>query len=410
MSSSSETEKRRLHSDRPFWARTPHITVKVEAAPAHQHYDVIIVGAGISGALVAEALADGKRKILVAERRQPVRGSSLASTAMIQHEIDIPLHSLARQIGEKDAKRAWRRSARAVHDLESTVRRLGIDCGFEPRRALYLAGDEFGSRALATEATMRREAGLEADYLSGSEVMERFGINRTAAICSVDSASGNPAQLTAALLKAAAREGAETVAPLEITDFREIGDMVAVSTADGRLLTAGDLVFCSGYEYPKMMESRSHRIISTWALASEPHIARPDWLDRHVVWEASDPYLYFRTTPGGRVIAGGEDEDDPEAFSDTDKGARKYARIVEKLGDLCGVRIGRPAYHWAAPFGTTTTGLPIIDLAPGMSHVHAVMGFGGNGITFSTIASQIIAARIGGSPDPDEDLFKYPTD
>jgi glycine/D-amino acid oxidase-like deaminating enzyme len=31
-----------------------------------------------------------------------------------------------------------------------------------------------------------------------------------------------------------------------------------------------------------------------------------------MIWEASDPYLYLRTTPDGRIICGGEDED----FSD----------------------------------------------------------------------------------------------
>jgi hypothetical protein len=31
-----------------------------------------------------------------------------------------------------------------------------------------------------------------------------------------------------------------------------------------------------------------------------------------MIWEASDPYLYLRTTPDGRVIRGGEDEE----FSD----------------------------------------------------------------------------------------------
>jgi glycine/D-amino acid oxidase-like deaminating enzyme len=34
-----------------------------------------------------------------------------------------------------------------------------------------------------------------------------------------------------------------------------------------------------------------------------------------LIWEASEPYLYLRTTEDGRVICGGEDED----FADTEK-------------------------------------------------------------------------------------------
>lgn len=34
------------------------------------------------------------------------------------------------------------------------------------------------------------------------------------------------------------------------------------------------------------------------------------------------------------------------------------------------------------------------------------MGVGGNGITYSVIASQIVAGAIRGRPDPDADLYR----
>ena len=36
------------------------------------------------------------------------------------------------------------------------------------------------------------------------------------------------------------------------------------------------------------------------------------------------------------------------------------------------------------------------------------MGFGGNGITFSRIAAEIVATTITGGQDADSDLFKIP--
>lgn len=42
-------------------------------------------------------------------------------------------------------------------------------------------------------------------------------------------------------------------------------------------------------------------------------MAWPAWLDKTLVWEASNPYLYFRTARDCRIIAWGEDRDDPEA-------------------------------------------------------------------------------------------------
>lgn len=276
----------------------------------------------------------------------------------------------------------------------------------EAKQALYLAGNELGHRALAAEAEARHAAGIAAEYLDAGALQQRFGIARTGAILSSASASANPAQLTAGLLDAALARGAELASPVEVADFAEMGSHVAISTRDGRLLTAGHAVFCTGYEYLPQMESPSHRVISTWALASDPGVRRPDWLDNLLVWEASDPYLYFRTTPDGRIIAGGEDEDSPDAYADDAKRRAKTRRIVDKLRETCGISF-RPAYAWSAPFGNTTDGLPIIDRVPGMKRVFSVMGFGGNGITYSMIAARIVSAAIAGRTDPDADLFRF---
>jgi glycine/D-amino acid oxidase-like deaminating enzyme len=40
-----------------------------------------------------------------------------------------------------------------------------------------------------------------------------------------------------------------------------------------------------------------------------------------------------------------------------------------------------------------------------MHHAWAVMGFGGNGITYSVIASQIVSAAVRGVPHADADLY-----
>lgn len=102
---------------------------------------MVIVGAGVTGALVAEATTAAGLSTIVIDRRLPARGSTAASTALLQFEIDTPLIHLADQIGFSDAARAWRRSYGAVQDLASIVGRLSIDCGFRNQRALYLSSN-----------------------------------------------------------------------------------------------------------------------------------------------------------------------------------------------------------------------------------------------------------------------------
>jgi glycine/D-amino acid oxidase-like deaminating enzyme len=61
-----------------------------------------------------------------------------------------------------------------------------------------------------------------------------------------------------------------------------------------------------------------------------------------------------------------------------------------------------PEFAWT---GTTATGLPIIRRVPRRARMHAVMGSGGNGITFSRTTSELIATELAGREDPDADLF-----
>ncbi|MDM7852474.1 NAD(P)/FAD-dependent oxidoreductase [Pseudochrobactrum kiredjianiae] len=399
------TKTRDLRDSRPLWIDSPRITVRSKSSIGMDHYDIVIVGAGISGALVAQALVKPGTSVLIIDKRSPVHGSSIASTAMIQHEIDVPLHKLQTMIGEEQANRAWLRSAKAVLKLEDIVRSLEISCSMQRKQALYVAGDEMGARVLKNEMEARVKAGIGAKFIDKAGMKKLYEIESSGAILSDISASANPGQLTAGLLRHAAKLGAEIVSGVEITDIKSFKENVVLGTAAGKLVTAEHVVFCTGYEFLKSLDNKKHEIISTWAIASRAGIALPNWLNNHILWEASDPYLYLRTDNKGRLIVGGEDENSPSAYHSQAKLHTKEKTIQQKVSKLLGVDIGPVEYRWAAAFGSTSTGLPLIGPVPDMQNVYCVMGFGGNGITFSQIAAEMVSSAINGARDPDAELF-----
>ena len=63
---------------------------------------------------------------------------------------------------------------------------------------------------------------------------------------------------------------------------------------------------------------------------------------------------------------------------------------------------------WTGFFSETTDGLPLIGAVPGRPRCFAAFGYGGNGITFSAIAAQLIQRAILGLDDPDAELFALP--
>jgi glycine/D-amino acid oxidase-like deaminating enzyme len=49
---------------------------------------------------------------------------------------------------------------------------------------------------------------------------------------------------------------------------------------------------------------------------------------------------------------------------------------------------------WCGTFGETVDGLPLIEAVPSLPHVYGAYGYGGNGITFSYLATQMIGAMM----------------
>jgi hypothetical protein len=85
-------------------------------------------------------------------------------------------------VGVEKANRVWRRSAGAVEEIVGLIADNGINCGFERKQTLFLAGEACGSRALRTEVDARARPGIAAKFVDGSTLRETRGIDRTGAI------------------------------------------------------------------------------------------------------------------------------------------------------------------------------------------------------------------------------------
>jgi len=401
------TRKLDLRTGTPVWMAYRAPAVPMAKLTRDAKTDVLVVGMGISGAMICEALSAAGMAVMAIDRRGPLRGSTPATTALVQYEIDQPLTTLSRMIGKGKAETAWRRSRLAVANLSARIDELGIACGKSPRPSLLIAGNALGAGGLREEAEARRAAGLYAQYLTAGQLQDRFGIARDGAILSPDNLALDPRKLTAGLFLKALERGARFHAPTEATGFRSSSSGVDVATKDGPLIQAKHVVLATGYELASIVPPKGHSVVSTWAIATRPQKAKL-WPEQAFIWEASDPYLYLRATADGRVICGGEDEE----FEDEDARdaliGEKTKRISQKLGKLMPQLDTTADYAWTGSFGSTSTGLPIIAKAPRHKNVHAIMGYGGNGITFSRIAAEIVLAELTGGRDTDAGLFAFP--
>lgn len=393
-SAGGDADVRRLRSGRSPWAierfPLPHRPLAADC-----RVDVVVVGAGITGSLVAEALSATGASVMVIDRALPGRGSTAASTAMLQWELDSSLTELSDLYGFERAARIYRRSHAAAADLARLAASLRIDCGFTPRATLYLAGGDTGPEALAAEHEARERAGLPGSLLDAEALADRFALRRPAALVSPGSAEADPVRLSLGVLRTALARGAGLVED-EVVAYDAGPRAVHLALASGRQVEADHVVLATGYAMPPFVTSDLHQVVSSWCLATEPQDPADLWPGHCLIWEASEPYLYVRTTTDGRIVAGGEDEETDDAADRERKMAEKTEILRAKLKALWPHGHDRLSHAWSAEFGETTDGLPLIGAVPGARRILAAYGYGGNGITYSYMASRMLAAEIAG--------------
>jgi glycine/D-amino acid oxidase-like deaminating enzyme len=269
------TKKLKLRTGIPVWMAYPRQISRPQALKHDLKSDVLVVGAGISGALIAYTLANDGHRVAVIDRRGPLRGSTPASTALLLFEIDTPLIHLKRELGARPAERAWLRSKAALDALYELILREKIDAAMSLRPSVYLAGSILDARGLAKEATARERLGLPSHYLDRQALRARFGLSRSAAIVSYNNLAVNPRALAAGFLRRALQLGARLFAPHEIADIQPGKRAAFAVTKDGFTIEARHIVLCTGYELPEIVPLKGQSVASTWVIAIKPQPKTP---------------------------------------------------------------------------------------------------------------------------------------
>ena len=392
-----DTEQADLRGGRSPWFAAGKHPVRLDVGE-NLKCDALIVGGGITGSLIAERLTRQGLDVVIIDREFPGRGSTAASTSMLLWEIDCSLAQLTELYGFERASRAYLASLHAVARLKSLVLQLGVPCEMRDKNSLLLAAGDTGKQ-LREEHDLRRRAGLPGDFLDHAMLLDVFGIARAGAIVSPGAADADPLQLARGLLAIAMTRGAR-IFEAEAVKFDAATRAVGVLLQNGREIEARSVILATGYVMPDIVCSTVHAVSSSWAIATTPQ-PQNIWKDGALIWEDSKDYLYARSTSAGRIIIGGEDSDEVVEPDARDALIPEKSRLLtRKLAALWPTANLDIEFRWSGTFDTTSDGLPLIGPVPGAKGVYAAYGYGGNGITFSFLAAQLIGDLIAGSSSP----------
>jgi glycine/D-amino acid oxidase-like deaminating enzyme len=397
-----------LKSGYPWWAIRNGLPCDFPRLERDLRCDVAIVGGGITGALIADEFAGHGHEVVVVEERDVGWGSTAASTALLQYEIDTHLLDLAKSVGEADALLAYRACVQSVEALEAMLARMR-DVGYLRSDSLYFASRRRDRGRLRAEFEARERNGFQVEWLDQGAVRERYGFDAPAAIRNRPAAGVDPYRFALRLLRRVAKSGAGVFDRTRIAAIEPRSRDVLLRTGDGACIVARHVVLAAGYATQQWLPRKVAKNRSSYAIISDP---LDDGVlaafERTMAWETARPYLYFRITRDRRLLVGGEDDavDIPARRDRRVPG--KAEKLLQRMHRLFPDAAIVPAFSWAGTFAETADGLPFFgphaSLGP---RVHFAMAYGGNGITYSRLGAGLLRARVERRGHPLARLFSF---
>ena len=396
-----------LSSGYPFWLIKDGIPFDYEKLEKNISAQVVILGGGISGALTAYYLATAGIDCIVVDSRTIGLGSSCASTSLLQYEIDEPLSRLKDKLGIKNAVRAYQLCSLAIDKLKYIADKIKFN-EFEYKQSLFYAAFKKDISFLKEEFAIRKENGFEVNYLSERAIQKKFGFSAPGAILSAQAAQTNAYAFAGALHQYTKKKGVRIYDRTKIKTVRHYKNVFVLTTENGYQVKARQVVYATGYEALKMIDKKIADLHSTYATISEQQNNKVRfWKDELLLWNTADPYLYMRTTNDKRILVGGRDE----SFYDPIKRDKliklKSRQLVQDFNNLFPDIPFKPEFSWTGTFASTKDGLPYIGNYKKLPGTFFALGFGGNGITFSQIAAEIIRDAIKDKKNKDAAIFSF---
>ncbi len=386
---------------RPYWTARLADTRKAKLPPLRGDLtaDVAIVGGGLVGCTTAFVFAaSGARVVLLEATRVGAQGTG-AAAGVILPEPALPLVTLEAAYGRRAARAMWEMTRRAAFDVMALLRRLGVRAEMDAAEMVSYLPQREASRSLEREAALRREMGIEGQWLAGSRASAALRTPLSGAIRVKAGAVFDPYRACLGLARAARAHRAkffERSPALKITpDGGRARDAehVRVQTARG-VVTASRVIIATGGPtrlFPPL--ARRFNSLLGYRVVTGPlpaSLRRRVTSSSVVMREATSPGHLLRWTRDHRLLfAGAErlrlpDRSRPAAL------VQHSAQLMYELSllypDLSGIQAD---YAWDASISASDDGLPYIG-----PHRHYPRHLFALGAGRSDGASALLAARI----------------
>lgn len=387
----------KLTTGQTYWDKTATPAAHFPRLNEDHTTEVLIIGGGMSGTLAAYKLAESGKRVTVIDRAEVGRGSSSANTGLLQYASDTMLSEFVDRIGEEDAVLFYKMCLESMDQLTEIASKLPETTGYRLRDSIYYASTQNDVDKLKREYGFLNQYNFPAEYLNHTQLLEQYKIDKPAALRTWHDAEVNPYQFIQALTEENLKMGVTYFEHTSI-DMDSLTD-TSVLTETGAQISFDSIIIATGYRKLYSELNGKAQINQTFAIATKP-IKGGLWKDNVMVWETKKPYLYFRTAPGGRMIAGGLDEESSDLHDDPELIQQKGQEILDEIKEMFPKLDVEIDDAWNSLFGISKDGLPFMGASSQHDNVYYLLGFEGNGTCYSMAGAAIIQDLLDGKPNP----------
>ncbi|WP_295809634.1 FAD-binding oxidoreductase [uncultured Nitratireductor sp.] len=366
--------------------------------------DVLIVGAGITGAAAALELAERGVSVEVIDRYGPAAMASGWTLAGV------------RQSGRHPAELPLARAA--VRRWSELDRRLETETHYRQDGNLRLARTEAEVETVKALVEDQKAAGLDISFLAdGATVREIVPALSPAVLaaswCPTDG-HADPIATVTAYLRMAKRKGAKISTGEAVLSLQAAGEKITGAITGKRTISAGAVLAAPGILTNMLLEPLGHAIPLRRPLVTVLRsVVSPPMLGPVLGVANADMAARQEVTGHLRVTSGAETWNGALAEKTGKPVARtSMSKIMETIAKVSHVV---PAFAeaeiegvWGGVLDLTPDALPVIDRVPGFNNLVVATGFSGHGFGIGPVTGALAADLVVESvPEFDIAAFRF---
>ena len=360
-----------------IWTQSCSISAR-QVLPGDLKTEIAVIGAGMAGLLIADALENAGHRVTVLEADRIAGGQTRNTTAKITSQHGPCYRQRIASFGTEKARHYAAANEAALGEFRRLISERGIDCALEEQDA-YVYG--YDARSLRAEAEAAASLGLPASFVEHP----LLPFPTAGAVRFSRQAQFHPLRFLKAI--AAPLTVYEKTVVKHVHDHRLITDLGTV--------TADKIIFACHYpfvNFPGLFFARMHQERS-YVLALE-NARIPDGM-----WIGSGKEPFSLRRYGQYVLLGGGGHRCGE-----NKAGGRYDALREKAGEW--FPNSRVCAHWSAQDCMTADGAPYIGKYAGTRpDWYVATGFQKWGMTGSMVSAILLRDMICGTENPNADVF-----